>query len=112
MRTRRSVLTLAALLALAGPASGEVKTKAVEYTVDGVTLQGSMDVQKGKAPVLALIVGVIVGVAGGVFRIFNAGFHPWEMQLFPPGGYPKQWDIQYHAKVHYRYDPAGPIFHP
>ena len=79
---------------------------------DGVTLQGSMDVQKGKAPVLALIVGVIVGVAGGVFKIFNAGFHPWEMQLFPPGGYPHQWDIQYHAKVHYRYDPAGAVFHP
>jgi hypothetical protein len=79
---------------------------------DGVTLQGAMGVQKGKAPVLALIVGVIVGVAGGTFRIFNAGFHPWEMQLFPPGGYPQPWQLQYHAKVHYRYDPAGPVVHP
>ena len=78
----------------------------------GVTLQGSMGVQKGKAPVLALILGVIVGAAGGVFRIFNAGFHPWEMQLFPPGGYPQPWQLQYHAKVHYRYDPAGPVLHP
>ena len=82
------------------------------YIWDGVTLQGSMGVQKGKAPVIALIVGVIVGVAGGMFRIFNAGFHPWEMQLFPPGGYPNPWDIQYHAKVHYRYDPAGPVSYP
>ena len=79
---------------------------------DGVTLQGSMGVQKGKAPILALIVGVIVGVAGGEFRIFNAGFHPWEMQLFPPGGYAQPWQIQYHAKVHYRYDPAGLVLHP
>ena len=83
-----------------------------DYIWDGVTLQGSMGVQKGKAPVIALIVGVIVGVAGGMFSIFNAGFHPWEMQLFPPGGYPQPGDIPYHARVHYRYDPAGPVFHP
>jgi hypothetical protein len=79
---------------------------------NGVTLQGSMAVQKGKAPVLALIVGVIVGVANGVFRIFIGGFHPWEMQLFPPGGFANQSDFQYHARVHYRYDPPGPVFHP
>jgi hypothetical protein len=79
---------------------------------DGVTLQGSMAVQKGKAPVLALIVGVIVGVANGAFRIFIGGFHPWEMQLFPPGGFANQSDFQYHARVHYRYDPPGPVFHP
>jgi hypothetical protein len=84
----------------------------VDYIWDGVTLQGAMGVQKGKAPVIALIVGVIVGVAGGMFRIFNAGFHPWEMQLFPPGGYPDPGDYPYHAKVHYRYDPAGPVSYP
>ena len=66
----------------------------VDYIWDGVTLQGAMGVQKGKAPVIALIVGVIVGVAGGMFRIFNAGFHPWEMQLFPPGGYPDPGDYR------------------
>jgi hypothetical protein len=75
----------------------------------GVTLQGSLDVKAGKAPVLAMIVGAVVGVAGGEFRIINAGFHPWEMQLFPPGGFPHQWDLSFHAKVHYRYEDPGPI---
>ena len=80
---------------------------------NGVTLQGAFPVKKGKAPVLALIVGVIVGVSGGRFQIFNAGFHPWEMQLFPPGGWPQQWHIPFHAKVHYRYEPTGGIvIHP
>ena len=68
---------------------------------DGVTLEGSLAVTKGKAPVLAIIVGAIVGVAAGEFRIINAGFHPWEMQLFPPGGWPEPWHLQFHAKVHY-----------
>ena len=73
----------------------------------GVTLQGSLDVKAGKAPVLVMIVGALVGVAGGEFRVINAGFHPWEMQLFPPGGYPHQWDLSFHAKVHYRFEDAG-----
>ena len=73
-----------------------------------MTLQGSLDVKAGKAPVLAMIVGAVVGVAGGEFRIINAGFHPWEMQLFPPGGHPHQWDLSFHAKVHYRYEDPVP----
>jgi hypothetical protein len=79
---------------------------------DGVTLEGSFAVKQGKAPVLAVIVGVIVGLAGGRFTIFNAGFHPWEMQLFPPGGFPEPWDLPHHAKVHYRYEPSGGVFSP
>ena len=59
-----------------------------DYIWDGVTVQGSMGVQKGKAPVIALIVGVIVGVAGGMFRIFNAGFHPWGDAAVPAGWIP------------------------
>ncbi len=78
----------------------------------GVTLQGSFAVKRGKAPVLAVIVGVIVGVGNGQFTIFNAGFHPWEMQLFPPGGFPQPPDLQFHAKVHYRYEPDGGVFQP
>ena len=78
----------------------------------GVTLEGRFGVKKGKAAVLALIVGVIVGVERGNFSIFNAGFHPWEMQIFPPGGYPEPWDLQHHAKVHYRYEPSGGVFSP
>jgi hypothetical protein len=78
----------------------------------GVTLEGAFAVKQGKAPVIALLVGAIVGVAAGEFRIINSGFHPWEMQLFPPGGYPDPWDIQFHAKVHYRYEPSGGVFHP
>jgi hypothetical protein len=70
----------------------------------GVTLQGSLAVQAGKAPVLALIVGALVGVAGGQFEIINAGFHPWEMQVFPPGGQSPQMWASLHAKVHYRYE--------
>jgi len=70
----------------------------------GVTLQGSIDVLAGKAPVLALIVGALVGVAGGLFEIINAGFHPWEMQVFPPGGQSPQMWASLHAKVHYRYE--------
>jgi hypothetical protein len=62
---------------------------AAEEIWAGVTLEGGFAVKRGKAPVLAIIVGVIVGLAGGRFTIFNAGFHPWEMQLFPPGGYPE-----------------------
>jgi hypothetical protein len=79
----------------------------------GVTLEGSFAVKRGKAPVIAVLVGAMVGVAAGDFRIFNAGFHPWEMQLFPPGGYPDPSDIQFHAKVHYRYEPTGGVVvHP
>ena len=44
--------------------------------------------------------------------ILNAGFHPWEMQLFPPGGWPDPRDASFHAKVHYRYTPAGPVISP
>jgi dienelactone hydrolase len=58
MKTRRLVLTLAALLALAGPASGEVKTKAVEYTQDGTVLQGFFawdDAKTGKRPGILVI---------------------------------------------------------
>ncbi len=78
----------------------------------GVTLQGSMVVKQGRAPVLAVIVGAIVGLSGGEFRIFNAGFHPWEMELFPPGGHPQPWHIPFHAKVHYRYEPTGGVLLP
>jgi hypothetical protein len=72
----------------------------------GVTLQGSFDVQAGKAPVLALIVGALAGVAGGQFEVINAGFHPWEMQVFSPGiqSPPPQMWAPLHAKVHYRYE--------
>jgi dienelactone hydrolase len=58
MKTRRLVLTLAALLALAGPASGEVKTKAVEYRQDGTVLQGFFawdDAKTGKRPGVLVI---------------------------------------------------------
>ena len=58
MQTRRSVLTLAALLALAGPASGEVKTKVIEYTQDGTVLQGFFawdDAKSGKRPGVLVI---------------------------------------------------------
>jgi hypothetical protein len=84
----------------------------LEEIWNGVTLEGSFAVKQGKAPVLAVIVGVIVGLAGGRFTIFNAGFHPWQMQLFPPGGFPEPWDLQYHAKAHYRYEPSGGVFFP
>jgi hypothetical protein len=78
----------------------------------GVTLEGSFTVTRGKSAVIAVLVGAIVGLTGGQFRIFNAGFHPWEMQLFPPGGFPQPPDFQFHAKVHYRYEPTGGVFHP
>jgi hypothetical protein len=79
---------------------------------EGVTLEGTFSVKAGKAPVLAILVGVIVGVASGRFSIFNAGFHPWEMQLFPPGGFPQPWHLPFHAKVHYRYEPTGGVLFP
>jgi hypothetical protein len=44
--------------------------------------------------------------------IFNAGFHPWDMQLFRPGFRPLDWHEEFHAKVHYRYEPAGGVFQP
>ena len=78
----------------------------------GVTLEGALGVKDGQAPVVAILMGAIVGVGFGSFRVINAGFHPWEMQLFPPGGYPQQWHYQFHARVHYRYTPAGPVIFP
>ena len=78
----------------------------------GVTLEGALGVKDGQAPVVAILMGAIVGVGFGSFRVINAGFHPWEMQLFPPGGYPQQWHYQFHARVHYRYTPAGPVISP
>ncbi len=78
----------------------------------GVTLEGSMSVKDGQAPVLAVLMGAIVGLAFGQFQVINAGFHPWEMQVFPPGGYPEPHEFQYHAKVHYRFTPPSPVIAP
>jgi hypothetical protein len=78
----------------------------------GVTLEGTFSVKDGQAPVVAVLMGAIVGLSYGEFRIFNAGFHPWEMQLFPPGGSPDPWHFPFHAKVHYRYEPIGPVISP
>jgi hypothetical protein len=78
----------------------------------GVTLEGALGVKDGQSPVVAILMGAMVGMAFGQFRIINSGFHPWEMQLFPPGGWPQQWHLQFHAKVHYRYTPSGPIVSP
>jgi hypothetical protein len=49
---------------------------AAEEIWAGVTLEGGFAVKRGKAPVLAIIVGVIVGLAGGRFTIFNADSIP------------------------------------
>jgi len=34
------------------------------------------------------------------------------MQLFPPGGWPEPWHLQFHAKLHYRYEPTGGVLFP
>lgn len=78
----------------------------------GVTLEGSLAVKDGQSPVVGILMGAIVGMAFGQFGILNAGFHPWEMQLFPPGGYPQPWHIPFHAKVHYRYASPEPVISP
>ena len=75
----------------------------------GVTLEGSLPVKDGAPPVVGILVGAMVGMAFGQFTIFNAGFHPWEMQLVPPGGWPDPRHFPFHAKVHYRYTPAGAV---
>jgi len=78
----------------------------------GVTLEGTLSVKNGQSPVVAILMGAMVAMAFGQFRILNSGFHPWEMQRFPPGGYPQPQDFPFHARVHYRYEPIGPVISP
>jgi dienelactone hydrolase len=91
MRTRRSVLTFAALLALAGPASGEVKTKAIEYTQDGTILQGFFawdDAKAGKRPGVLVIHewwGHNEHARKQAMRLAEAGYVGFALDMFGKG---------------------------